>query len=160
MSKTLTTGQLARAAGGAAGRVTLRTIRFYDEKGLLRAAGGSRRGRRLYDEEALLTLRKVKLLQEAGFPLGAIARALERLNGEPTAGRRRTVAHRELLAGAREELARRREELEAAIGRLDKVLEQWEKCSECPSEDCAGCPKLECWSRFGMPGDVQAREEE
>lgn len=49
-----TTGELAKAAG-----VTVRTVQFYDKRGLLSPSDWTEGGRRLYTEEDLEQLRLI-----------------------------------------------------------------------------------------------------
>ena len=71
MSK-LRIGQLARAAG-----FSEKTLRFYDEVGLLRPSGRSASGYRLYDEEAVERLRFVRKAQGLGLSLDDMRTILE-----------------------------------------------------------------------------------
>ena len=54
-----TTGEIAKACG-----VTVRTVQFYDQKGILIPSALSEGGRRLYSEEDL----KKKKIRKAPFP--------------------------------------------------------------------------------------------
>jgi DNA-binding transcriptional MerR regulator len=73
-------GDLARATGN-----TVRTIRFYEEQGLLRPAVVSEGGHRRYDEEALEKLRLIADLRELGLPLSEIRAVLDLRAGCATA---------------------------------------------------------------------------
>jgi DNA-binding transcriptional MerR regulator len=65
-------GDLARATGN-----TVRTIRFYEEQGLLRPAVVSGGGHRRYTEEDLEKLRLIADLRELGLPLSEIRAVLD-----------------------------------------------------------------------------------
>jgi DNA-binding transcriptional MerR regulator len=73
-------GDLARATGN-----TVRTIRFYEEQGLLRPAVVSEGGHRRYDTEALEKLRLIADLRELGLPLAEIRTVLDLRAGCATA---------------------------------------------------------------------------
>ena len=60
-------GDLARATGN-----TVRTIRFYEEQGLLQPAEVSEGGHRRYTEADLEKLRLIADLRELGLPLSQI----------------------------------------------------------------------------------------
>lgn len=62
-----TAGEVARIAG-----VSLRTIRFYDEKGLLKPVSYSEAGYRYYNRESLSVLQRILLLKYLGFSLQRI----------------------------------------------------------------------------------------
>jgi len=57
-------------------KVTSRTLRHYDDVGLLRPAYVGSNGYRYYEQEQLLRLQQVLLLRELGLGLGAIAEVL------------------------------------------------------------------------------------
>jgi DNA-binding transcriptional MerR regulator len=66
-------GELAQGAG-----VTVRTVRWYCDQGLLSPAGRSAAGYRLFDAEALARLELVRTLREIGLDLPAIKQVLDR----------------------------------------------------------------------------------
>ena len=65
-------GELARRTG-----LTVRTLHHYDEIGLLSPAERSDGGHRVYDEADVQRLYRIVSLRSLGFPLDAIARALD-----------------------------------------------------------------------------------
>ncbi len=62
-----TAGEIAKIAG-----VSLRTIRFYDVKGLLKPVSYSEAGYRYYNQESLVVLQKILMLKYLGFSLQQI----------------------------------------------------------------------------------------
>jgi len=62
-----TTGELARLCG-----ITVRTVQFYDARGLLHPSGLSEGGRRLYSEKDLGKMRMICALKTLGLSLDAI----------------------------------------------------------------------------------------
>ncbi|WP_327359067.1 helix-turn-helix domain-containing protein [Streptomyces sp. NBC_01304] len=69
----LTIGELAEHAG-----VTVKTVRFYSDSGLLPAASRSAGGHRRYHPEALDRLRMIRSLRALDLPVPEVGRALER----------------------------------------------------------------------------------
>ena len=67
-----TTGELAKLCG-----VSVRTVQYYDTKGLLIPSELSEGGRRLYSEEDLAKMKVICFLKELGFSLGQIATLLK-----------------------------------------------------------------------------------
>lgn len=65
------TSEIARRAG-----VSVRTLRYYDQIGLLRPSRGPR-GTRLYGHDHLIRLQQIRLLQFVGLSLEQIGRLLE-----------------------------------------------------------------------------------
>jgi DNA-binding transcriptional MerR regulator len=65
-------GELAAATG-----LTVRTLHYYEEIGLLVASGRTEAGHRLYDDAGVERLYRICLLRRLGLPLGEIGRALD-----------------------------------------------------------------------------------
>ena len=72
-SMTYSVKQLARLSG-----VTVRTLHFYDEIGLLEPAFVGANGYRFYQEKQVLTLQQILFFRELGFGLKEIERLLGR----------------------------------------------------------------------------------
>jgi DNA-binding transcriptional MerR regulator len=66
-------GELARRTG-----LSVRTIRFYSDSGLVPPAGRTEAGYRVYDGEALARLELVRTLRELGVDLATVRRVLAR----------------------------------------------------------------------------------
>lgn len=67
MSKTLTIGQLAKAAD-----VNIQTVRFYERKGILKPQTRLESGYRIYNEDSLRRLRFIRHAKDLGFSLNEI----------------------------------------------------------------------------------------
>ncbi|MEV4612755.1 MerR family transcriptional regulator [Kitasatospora sp. NPDC049258] len=101
-------GELAEAAG-----VSVKTVRFYSDSGLLPEAGRSPGGHRRYDAAALERLRTVRRLRALGVALPAVA---EVLRGDAEAGA--------ALAAHRAEVERQLTDLRWRQAALEAVAEQ------------------------------------
>jgi DNA-binding transcriptional MerR regulator len=66
-------GELARLSG-----LSVKTIRFYSDRGLLPPAGRTEAGYRVYDERALARLELIRALRELGASLADVERVLSR----------------------------------------------------------------------------------
>ena len=106
MSK-YTTGELAKLCG-----VTVRTVQYYDSRGILIPTELSEGGRRLYTDGDLRQLRIICFLRDMGLPIDAIAQLL----AEEEPGR---VG--ELLLEQQEQALR--QELTRSQSRLEKLEE-------------------------------------
>lgn len=106
MSK-YTTGELARLCG-----VTVRTVQYYDTRGILTPTELSEGGRRLYTDGDLRQLRIICFLRDMGLPIDAIAQLLA--EEEPA----RVI---ELLLEQQEQALR--QELAQSQSRLEKLSE-------------------------------------
>ena len=67
MSK-YTTGEIAKLCG-----VSVRTVQYYDSRGVLLPSELSEGGRRLYSEDDLKRMRIICFLREAGLPINSIS---------------------------------------------------------------------------------------
>src|SRR5258707_15158874 len=74
--------------------VSVRTLHFYDEVGLLKADHVGVNGYRFYEEAQLLTLQQILFYRELGFELKQIKRTLGRADFEKAAA---LQSHREVL---------------------------------------------------------------
>ena len=74
--------------------VSVRTLRFYDQEGLLKPAYSGANGYRYYEEPQLLMLQQVLFYRELGFELKKIKRILGRANFQKVAALR---SHRKVL---------------------------------------------------------------
>ncbi|MBR0464257.1 MAG: MerR family transcriptional regulator [Clostridia bacterium] len=70
-----TTGELAKACG-----VTVRTVQFYDQKGVLMPSALSEGGRRLYSENDLKKMKIICFLRETGLTLDTIGQLMKEEN--------------------------------------------------------------------------------
>ena len=71
MSK-YTTGELAKLCG-----VTVRTVQYYDTRGILIPSELSEGGRRLYSEDDLKRMKVICFLRELDLPIDAISQILQ-----------------------------------------------------------------------------------
>jgi DNA-binding transcriptional MerR regulator len=98
-------------------KVSVRALHHYDEIGLLKPAGHSAAGYRLYDESNLERLQQVLFFKELGFDLKEIQRILS----DPKFNRKRAlVRHRKLLLERQERVAQ-------LIASVDRTLEAIER---------------------------------
>ncbi|MFF2372493.1 MerR family transcriptional regulator [Agromyces sp. NPDC058110] len=102
--------EIAKLAG-----TTSRTLRHYDDIGLLAPARIGANGYRYYDAEALVRLQRILLLRELGLGLPAVADVLEREDRAPHALR----SHLEWLRGEQHRLARQIVSVEKTIDALE-----------------------------------------
>src|SRR6185436_12696987 len=84
-----TVKKLAKMSG-----VSVRTLHFYDETGLLKPAFYGENGYRFYDDAQLLTLQQILFYRELGFELKEIKRILSQADFENVAA---LESHRQVL---------------------------------------------------------------
>lgn len=78
-------------------RVSVRTLHYYDQIGLLRPPAHSEGGQRLYAEQDLLRLQQILTLRYLGFPLRRIGELLDRADADLVASlriQRAALGHR------------------------------------------------------------------
>jgi DNA-binding transcriptional MerR regulator len=136
----LSTGDMARLTGN-----TLRTVRFYEEAGILRPERRSMGGHRLFTHAELERLQLISDLRAAGLSLDEIRDLLALKESNPAAGTASTAIVRSLDA----QLAT----LDARIAVLTKLRAEFaatrevlSACRTCTDsafpESCNGCEKL------------------
>jgi DNA-binding transcriptional MerR regulator len=127
----LKAGEVAEAAG-----VNRETLRYYERRGLLGSPDRSPGGHRLYDEQAVVTLRVIKAAQRLGFTLTEVADLIE-------VGRRRG-RDRGLQARAARKLAEvkvRIEDLQLIRANLQAAIDAGcDDLHECAGNDCCPIP--------------------
>ena len=112
--KYFTAGQIAKLAG-----VSLRTIRFYDAKGLLKPVSYSEAGYRYYDRNSIITLQRILMWKYLGFSLEQI----EKMMREES----KTEDNTDMwLFGQKELLLQKKKQLEEMI----ETIEIMEKAGE------------------------------
>ncbi len=110
-------GELAERTG-----LSVRTLRHYDEIGLLRPSARSEGGFRLYtdeDESRLLLIRRMKPLGYSLEQMGELLAVVDGLAGAPD-----DLALRARLDGIREEARARRDALRRQVEAADEFLTQ------------------------------------
>jgi MerR family transcriptional regulator, thiopeptide resistance regulator len=112
--------ELAKLAG-----TTSRTLRHYDEIGLLKPSSIGANGYRYYDDRSLVRLQRILLLRELGLGLPQIAEVLDRQTSE----QRALEAH---LAWLRQEQERLQKQIASVTSTMHckEVLKSWlKRCS-------------------------------
>jgi DNA-binding transcriptional MerR regulator len=139
-ARTYRIGELAALFG-----VTDRTIRYYEELGLLESEGRKEGAHRRYPERNAIYLKRIQQLKDYGLSLAEI-RELFDLARRDRSGHAVRARLAEKYRGKLEEAERRRKALDNYIEDLGWHLEQL-KCGrdffECPGASCASCPYAE-----------------
>lgn len=138
-------GELCRLAG-----CTPRTVRFYEEKGIIAVAGETPGGRKLYAKGAAAIIHLVRVLQEAGYSLEEAAGLLALRASGKTRHKALTLELRRRLSALADAIEGKRAMLDDARRAVFSVLKQTDRCRECRSEDCAGCDRLEELKTLGL----------
>ncbi|MGC3998314.1 MAG: MerR family transcriptional regulator [Anaeromyxobacter sp.] len=144
MRADLSSGDLARATGS-----TVRTIRFYEEEGLLKPAVVSDGGHRRYTEDDLERLRLITDLRELGLSLCEIRSILELRSGCRTAAEF-AIRIQQVLGGHLEQAQRRleclrrmkREMVDALEAIQDRLSSQGTEQCPCAVAEADGVPRI------------------
>lgn len=129
-------GELARMFG-----LTTRTIRYYEELGLLESRNRDGVEHRRYSERNAIRIKRIQQLKDYGLTLLEIRELFELAQRDRTGESVRmslAIKYRERLDDAKT----RRAALDAYIGDLSWHLEQLDKVQdffECPGASCAAC---------------------
>jgi len=131
-------GEVAQRVG-----VPASTLRYYEEKGLIKSVG--RRGlRRLYDPAVLERLAMVGLGQSAGFSLDEIARMFAP-DGRPLIDRQM--------------LATKADELDATIRELTAMRDGLRHAAACRAPSHMECPTFRRILRAAASGAINVRKK-
>jgi MerR family transcriptional regulator, thiopeptide resistance regulator len=107
-------GALARATG-----LTVRTLHYYEEIGLLVPAGRSAAGYRLYDTADVARLYRISLLRRLGFPLDQVLSVLDDPQWELAAAVGRHLAETRRRAASATRLSAQLASMAAELARQD-----------------------------------------
>jgi DNA-binding transcriptional MerR regulator len=116
---TLHIGEVADRVG-----LSLRTVRYYEEQGLIRPAGRTEGGFRLYTEQEIDRLMLIKQMKPLGFTVQQMAELLaahDALNGKEAAVRRAAQAR---ITGFAQQALTRCEELRDQLARAEEFARQ------------------------------------
>lgn len=102
-----TTGEIAKLAG-----VTVRTVQYYDSRGILMPSDFSEGGRRLYTQEDLKKLKVICFLRDLGIPINSISEILTSENAEKVIS---LLLEQQLLV-LQEEIAEREKQRDTILG--------------------------------------------
>jgi MerR family copper efflux transcriptional regulator len=128
MNGAMTIGDVAKASG-----VPAKTIRYYEDAGLISPADRAANGYRVYDERALQLLRFVKRARDLGFSMADVGELLALWQDQSRQSADvRGVAERHLDA-----IERKMAELDS----LRRVLRDLVQC--CHGDDRPDCPILD-----------------
>ena len=106
MSK-YTTGEIAKLCG-----VSVRTVQYYDDRGILVPSELSEGGRRLYTEDDLKRMHIICFLREAGLPINSISALFAEKNPENII----SILLEQQEQVLREELSERQAKLDMTLG--------------------------------------------
>lgn len=113
-----------------------KTIRFYEQQGIIQAAGRADNGYRVYSDKQLEQLRFIKRARDLGFSLEESKELLELLH-DPQRRSAEVKAH--VLAHV--------EQIDQQLIQLTKMREQLlDLSSQCRGDDGAECPILDALS--------------
>jgi DNA-binding transcriptional MerR regulator len=139
----LTTGEMARRSSN-----TLRTVRFYEEEGILRPVRRTDGGHRLFDRRELERLMLVTDMRAAGLSLDEIKQILEVKQNSQSGG--------DAARLATEILARRTNELRDKLSVLTRLQEDLGQTSEIMSA-CMNCQDTRFPSRCESCSVISSR---
>ncbi len=129
-------GELAKLAG-----VTVRTVRYYEELGLLETSKREGGSHRKYSVDDLVHLKRIKQLKSYGLTLSEIKEIIDLSREDPTGQKSRL----KLIASYRKKLDEaigKKQRLEEYIKELEWHIEQLKKVKNfnaCPGSECKNC---------------------
>ncbi len=131
-------GDLAKKAG-----VTVRTVRYYEELGLLSPTETSPGGFRLYSENDLRKLHFIRRFKNLDFPLDEILRLID-LPEDGLSKSERISSSLSLLQKQLDQVESKMKHLEAIKKDIKEAIKLLHECDKCQKEGClSGCPNRE-----------------
>lgn len=141
-----TTGDMARLTGS-----TLRTVRFYDQEGLISPAARSCGGHRVFDDSSLQRLQFILDMREAGMSLADIKHLFAMKKAAESAGQA-TEEMSEFLNHQVEEMQNKIAKLERLRSELGRMMESIRDCGTCNEprfkKQCGSCSVMK---QCGLP---------
>jgi len=134
MAQSLTIGQVAKTSGVAA-----KTIRYYEQIGVLPAPSRAASGYRLYDQLGVERLRFIRRARALGLSLHQLKTLMGTLNGGPRPSLRPRL--RALVRGQLDAVTNRMSELELLRQQLEQILERMR--TSVPGRHPGACQCLE-----------------
>ena len=92
--------------------ISVRTLHYYDEIGLLKPTAKTEAGYRLYDDKALETLRQILFFREFDIPLKEIRSLLDAPD----------LDERQILKMQKQMLTAKRDRIDRMIASIDNIL--------------------------------------
>jgi DNA-binding transcriptional MerR regulator len=133
----LRSGQVAAAAG-----VNIETLRYYERRGLLSEPERSPGGHRLYNTEAVTTLRVIKAAQRLGFTLEEVAELLD--VGRRSHATRHRRRGRDADTGLQQRARAKLTEVEERIADLHTIRETLRAALDAGCDDLVACASNDC----------------
>lgn len=128
--------ELAKVAG-----VTVRTVRYYEELGLLPSYERKQSKHRRYTDKDVIALKRIIQLKGYGFSLQEIGEIIELSKDDPSGEKRRTL----VLRRCREKLKnalQQKKDMDQYIAALKWHIDQLENVANfqsCPGSECLQC---------------------
>lgn len=141
----LTTGDMARLT-----RSTLRTVRFYEQEGLIQAEDRSSGGHRLFTSLALERLQLALDLREAGLSIQGI-RELFSLKEQSRSAKEATASITRILETQVAEMQRKIGKLRGLHEELVSMVGVMDECRLCDGKRFPACGGCEVTSGPGLP---------
>ena len=139
---------------GKRARVTLRTIRYYEELGLIGPTVRTKGGFRLYTEKSIERLRFIQGLKLLDFPLSKI-RQMFRIREMAQSGDEASHQMIQLLKNQQREAARKKGQYEKMLKEIQSTMELVSGCYGCktkPShEACRTCKIISRKGELPLP---------
>jgi MerR family copper efflux transcriptional regulator len=132
MVPSLTIGQVAKASGVAA-----KTIRYYEEIGVLPAPSRAASGYRLYDQPGVERLRFIRRARALGLPLQQLKTLMGTLSSDPHLAFRPRL--RALVRTQLDAVTTRIAELEGLRQQLEQILERMRTSERRPHGGACHC---------------------
>ena len=141
-------GEICRLA-----ECTPRTVRHYENEGLIRPARTTPGGRKLYGAEVIAIIRMARILQRIEYSIKDIREVLALAHSGDTRNRRLTGELRKILQDSLFRIKLEIERLASAREKISELLEKTQKCEQCQATDCSTCGRISALRTLGLLAD-------
>ncbi len=138
-------GEICRLA-----ECTPRTIRHYENEGLIRPALTTSGGRKLYGAEVISIIRMARILQRIDYSIKDIREVLALAHSGDTRNRRLTGELRKILQDSLFRIDLEIGRLASAREKISSLLEKTQKCEQCQAADCSTCGRITALRTLGL----------
>jgi len=139
MSQTYSTGELAKLSD-----VTVRTVQYYDKRGILQPSALSEGGRRIYTESDLEKLKVICFLRDMDFSIDQIKRLLAEDNAMAVLD----ILLTENIQELEQEITRKRKQLDTAVNLKKQVTKSSNPTFEHLSDLSLTMKNQKAWRRL------------
>ena len=138
-------GELAKSAG-----VTIRTVRYYQELGLLKPVKYTSGRIGLYEPSTRSIILAVLSLKQIGASLEEIKSIFTIRRMNKNVPKTVVLDSRRIMEDFKRHVSDKVALYRSILDRMDSIVKKTEGCAGCPSDDCSSCGNFKDLASFGI----------